>query len=169
MPGTRGRRCFLAHQPLGQFLGVIFDTAPGFNQIFARYLFLQIGYIFFRQLGGQKIHDRSPGIRSIAKIHHLLAGLHQIGQPVSVDLCRVPVRMENLEPALFFQHLDHIQGIVFVGQRSDFVAHRRLQNVVDVIPFLSRVISRLGTLLYRPVEARSKTGGADQARGIFQK
>src|SRR5262249_12315874 len=41
--------------------------------------------------------------------------------------------------------------------------------VLNVVVFLGRVITRLGTLFQCPVKARSQTGGADQARRLLVK
>ena len=73
--------------------------------------------------------------------------------------------VQNLQPAFFFQHLDDVQRIVFVGQLLDLVADGFVADVLDVIVFFGRLVTGLGAFLERPVKARSKTAARISREG----
>ena len=118
-PGTRGCRRLFSAQPLGQFLGMVFQIAPRLHQILARNRATQIRNVLITQsLGeacGQKIHHGRRGIRRISQFRHLLTGLQQLTQLCGVNLGAGPVLVQNLQPAFFLQNLDDMQRIVFVS------------------------------------------------------
>src|SRR5581483_9225347 len=114
LPCPRRRRCLFSHQPLRQFLGMILNVAPGLDQVLTRDHLLNIARLFFVEVRGQEIHHRRARIWRVSQIDHLLPRLHQSGNAVHVDLCRGPVRMQNLEPAFFLKHPHDIERIVFM-------------------------------------------------------
>ena len=79
------------------------------------------------------------------------------------------MRIQYFEPAFFFQHAHHVQRVVFVGQLGNFIAHRFVGDVLDVIVFFGGIKAGLGAFLQRPVKARGEAGGPDQPGGIFDK
>lgn len=167
LPGARGRGRFLTHEALGQLLRMIFNVAPGLDQILSRNHALDLGNLFFREPRGQEIHDRWSGVRCVPEIDHLLARLHERRQAVRVGFGGSPMRMQDLEPALFFQHFHYEQRIILVRQRGDLVAHRTAQDVFDVFALFGCVVASLRSFLKRPVEAGCKARGANQPRRIL--
>ena len=99
----------------------------------------------------------------------MLARLHQLAQPVGVDLGSRPVRAQHLEPVFLFQHPHNVQGIVFVSELLNLLPDRLVADVLDVLVLLGGLEARLRPLFQRPVKTSSKTRGPNQARGIFHK
>ena len=88
--------------------------------------------------------------------------------PLVSTLAVRPVIVQHFEPAFLLEHLDDVQGIVFVSQCGDLVPDGRLQDVIDVLAFFGGVVTRLRALFERPVKTGGKARRANQARRIFQ-
>ena len=110
---------------------------------------------------------RSIGV--ITELIHLLAGFHELRQPVCVDLRRRPMRMQDLQPAFPLEHSRNVERVIFVRQLFDLVSNRAISDVFDVIIFFRRVVTGLRSLLQRPGESRRKTQRTNQPRRIFNK
>src|SRR5512146_2114600 len=76
--------------------------------------------------------------------------------------------MQDLEPAVFLEHTNDVERIVFVSELLRFIAELVLVDVLDVIAFPCGVVAGLCSFLELPMEARGKAGGPDQARGLFE-
>src|SRR6266446_3723506 len=169
LPGPRRRGRFLTRQALRQTMSVRIQILPGFDQILARNRPAQIRNILVAQPLGQKIHHRRRNLRRIPKLVHLLPRLHQRAQSGRINLGRAPMRVQYLQPSLFFVRFQNAVRIVLVRQLLDLVSDARTPYVLDVPIFFPRFITRLRSLLQRPVEARGKARGADHARRILEK
>ncbi len=169
LPGSRRCCRFLPRQPLRQAVCVVFQILPRRHQIFARNRLPQIGNVFVAQPLRQEIQHRRSHIRRVAEIIHLLPRLHQRAQAGSINLGRAPVRIQHLQPALFFIRLQHAQRIVFIRDLLDLVPDPVVADVLDIIIFFSRLEASLCSLFERPMKPRREPRRPDHPRRLFQK
>ena len=73
------------------------------------------------------------------------------------------MRIQDLEPVVFLEHPNDVQRVVFKRQLRDLIPNRLVGNVLDVIIFSSRLITRLRPLLQWPMKPRRKPTRPNQA------
>ena len=137
--------------PVLQVLPFVHEVAP-WNHA------LNFGNVLVAHAPGEEVHHDRAGLDRVAKIVHRLARLHHLAQFATVDLGHGPMRMQDLEPAFFVEGAHDVQRIVLVRELFQLVANRPLPDVLDVVVLFGGLVTRLGAVLQRPVEARAQAG-----------
>src|SRR5208337_1266295 len=157
LPSPRGCGRLFTQQALSQAVSIRIQILPRVDQILAWNRPPQIRNILVAQPLGQEMQHRRRNLRHIAEFVHLLTGLHQRAQSRRIHLGRAPARIQHLQPALFFVCLQDAERIVLVRQLLDLVSDARIPDVLDVSVLFCRFVTRLCSLLERPVETCGKS------------
>ena len=167
-PGARGSRRILAAQLLRQFLAVFFDCLPGSDKLLVRNQALNLRKFLFSHPFGQKINGQRRRIGRKPYVLKLLPRFHPLRHFVLVNLCRGPLRMQHLQPALFFERLHDMQRVVLEGDLPDFIPDTFPAYMLDVVVLFGRFVASFRPLFQLPVETRRKARRPNQAGRIFQ-